>query len=229
MFVCVTEQNEPVILHHPIENNCGLKVALHEIFFQVKWINISAALKNNWVEIFNKTGKTVGGLVIPDGYYGFCSLKEVLSELDISLKLNEGNLKVTVIFRRQDVGYYFAGELARMLGFRTGSGDLHSFDVSIGNSFVGEFPVNLGVHSLLYFHLDNLSTDKNLFNNKPSTVLRVLPSAKAAYCDYEMIRLPNLQFKELVCGRIHSLKIRITDQEGKDVQCDSLHAVLEIK
>lgn len=45
----------PIELQHPIDNkNRDLNVILHEIFYTVKWLNISHDLNNNWIMINKK-------------------------------------------------------------------------------------------------------------------------------------------------------------------------------
>jgi hypothetical protein len=96
MFVFITNQDTPVTLQNPVDNHCGdFKVALHEFFYKVKWFNISEKRQNNWIAHLDEPGNMLQSLTIPDGYYGFCSLKEMISEFEIRLKLNQANLKIS--------------------------------------------------------------------------------------------------------------------------------------
>ena len=235
MFVLITCQNNPVTLDYPLDNRHeNLRVALHEISYKVKWFNISKAKGNNLIRRVDRRGNTTKNLAIPDGYYGFCTLQELLSGFGISLKLNDANLKSTLTFnvdQNQVLIFYFSIALAKMLGFDTVAGHLtHGFRVSAdNNTFEGENPIDLAINPLLYVHLDEVNTNENLYNGRPSALLRVIPAGSAAYSDLKIATFPNLQFKTLARRHIEKLNLRITDQKGKDVCCDDLHAVLEIK
>ena len=233
MFVFITHQNSPVTLDYPLNNsNENLQVALHEITYKVKWFNISEAKKNNWIQRLDQQGFVVKSLTIPDGYYGFCTLQEMFSGFGIGLKLNDANLKLTLTFNtdQQQDTFHFAAALAKMLGFQTDAAVFYSFEVTTNNkTFEGENPIDLAINSMLYVHLDELNTNENLYNGRPSALLRVIPAGSAAYCDLKIATFPNLQFKKLAHGHIEKLNLRITDQKGEDVSCDDLHSVLEIK
>ena len=60
----------------------GLEVALCELTYYHRWLNISAALGNNQVS----TGQST--LKIPDGYYNACELDDVLQPLGTELRLH---------------------------------------------------------------------------------------------------------------------------------------------
>ena len=230
MFVYVSSQDK-INLDYTIDNSCGrLKVALHEIFFKVNWFNISERQGNNLINREDLVGNPLTNLIIPDGYYNFCKIREKLSEFDVIAKMNDANLKVTLTFSKLSK-YYFAGGLASMLGFiKPGiKPEKHLFLVTKkGQSFEGQYPIDLSRNSILYVHLDQLSTDENLYDGKPSTVLRVLTSGSSAYCTYEVKSLSNLQFKKLTTGHFESLSLSIRDKEGRQVSCDDLLVTLEI-
>ena len=233
MYITIITQDRPIALDYPIDNECGnLQVALHEIVYKVKWFNISEAKENNWIQVQDGQGYTIKSVTIDDGYYGFCALKEELSEAGIELKLNNANLKITLTFKPEQPreSYNFAGGLAKMLGFETNDQAIHNFAVATHNrTFEGQNPIDLAINSLLYVHLNELNTNENLYDGRPSTVLRVIPAGSSAYCVHEIKTFTNLQFKPLVHGHHEKLNLRITDQTGKRVRCDDLHVVLEIK
>jgi hypothetical protein len=227
MFITLTNHDLkfPVILQSTIDNtgDRGLCVALCEMFYTVKWFNISKAKNNNTI-VINKDFSTLSVLIIPDGYYGFCMLQKILEEKDISIKLNPANLKVTLTLVPNS-HYAFDVELAKLLGF-----DVQSFTTDSDNfTFEGDYPVDLTHNPILCVHLDEINTSQNLHNGRPSTMLRVLPAGNVAYCDSQNERFTNLQFKQLANGHFESLNIRVTNQDGKDVNCDKLCIILEIK
>ena len=60
----------------------GLEVALCELTYYHRWLNICAALGNNQVSTRQST------LKIPDGYYNACELDDVLQPLGTELRLH---------------------------------------------------------------------------------------------------------------------------------------------
>ena len=232
MYVYITSQNR-VHLQCPIKNKYGdLKVALHELFFKVIWVNISEKNENNWVQVLDTHGNVLQTLTIPDGYYGFCDLKNILGEEGIVLKLNDANLRVSLTFTSPNglINYNFAGPLAKMLGFETQDQVIYNFNVRKSNqSFNSPNPISLGLNSRLYVHLDRLKTSENLYDGQPSNILRILLSEKARYCDSESFYFDRPQYKKLEAFDLESLKLEITNENGVPVECKELLVVLEIK
>ena len=116
MFVYLTK-TQSVFLKNTLDNNCGkYKVALCEFSYKVKWFNISETKKNNWIQKFDSHSNAINSLTIPDGYYGICSLKEILEDYGITLKPNSANLKVTLTFKIEDDQrmFNFAGGFASL-------------------------------------------------------------------------------------------------------------------
>lgn len=214
MYIIISNRDGHVNLYQPIDNKRGVAgVALHEIFFKGKWFNISESQDNNWIKIGEQT------LVIPDGYYGFCTLKEMLGEQGIILKLNDANNRIGLSFK-YDYNYTFAAELAKMLGFSK---------TTFSDSSEGDMPADFRRNPMLFVHLDELNTNENLYNGNPSTVLRIIPSGNSAFCEHETKTFTNLQFKKLAMGYFDSLNFKIINQTGEKVQCDDVYIVLEIK
>lgn len=231
MYIYLSNQDHKVSLDYTIDNSCGLlKVALHEIYFRVTWFNISEKEENNWMERQTPEGQMIKVKTIPDGYYGFCDIKKQLKDFGIVAKLNDANLKVTLTFKEPD-NYSFIDKLAILLGFTpNNSGILYVFRVTEKNqSFEGDSPLNLSRNTLLHVRLHELNTNKNLYDGKPTTILRVLESDAAGYCKYIIKTFTNLQFKKLSTGHFDSLTLSITDENGKKVPCDDLLVTLEIQ
>jgi len=226
MFINTTEQE--LTLDYPVDNREGnLQIAIREMFYRVKWFNISKANKNNWVRKISNFNRPTIELELRDGYYGFCELKKVLKDkFQIDLEISDANLAVTITFEPKDFTYRFAKKLATMLGFKN-----NTFAVNANNfTFEGQNSLDLEVNSPLYVHLDELSTSDNLWNGRPSTILRVVPSAdNASYCKREVKSFLNPQFKKLVSRPIDRLHIRIKDRNGDEIKCDDLFLVFEIQ
>ena len=226
MYINITQKE--TTLDYPIDNSDDSKlIAIREMFYRVKWFNISESKGNNWIKKFidNRIDSI---LTLHDGYYGFCELKEELKDkYDINLSLSNANLKVTLSFKPTKNTYYiFAKKLATILGFEN-----NRFDITADNYiFESENSLDLEVNSPLYVCLDELSTTKNLWNGKPSNILRVIPSSNnAAYCQLEIKSFESPQFKKLTNRLIDKISIRITDKNGNEVECDGLFIVLEVR
>jgi len=216
MFITISNINNPNHLYQPIDNKCGLlTVALREIFFKGKWFNISQSQDNNWVKIGDQT------FIIPDGYYGFCSLKQIFHDHGIILELNDGNNRINLTFKHPNV-YTFPTGLAKILGFST-----NKFNGPSEND--SDFPADFKKNPMLFVHLDELNTNENLYNGRPSTILRIIPSGNLAFCEHETKTFSNLQFKKLSMGYFDSLNLRILNQIGENVQCEDVYIVLEVR
>ncbi len=225
MFINTTKTE--LTLDYPIDNREGkLTIAIREMFYRVKWFNISGTKKNNWVKKFDN-GRLASELTLRDGYYGFCELKKVLKDKhEIDLDLSDANLSVTLTFKQVQSTYRFAKKLANILGFEN-----NTFNVNTNKfTFEGDNPLDLEVNSPLLVHLEELSTTENLWNGRPSNLLRVIPSSdNASYCKHEVKSFPNPQFKKLINRPIDKLRILIKDRNGDKIECDGLFMVLEIK
>ena len=162
MYVTLTDiQNgEPVYLASVPATACGgLEVALCELMYYHRWLNIGAALENNQVS----TGRTT--LKIPHGYYNACELDDVLQPLGAKLRLHAptGHLKLSaekrLVLNRQ---------LADLLGFSR-----DTFEP--GKTYTADEPHRLAVYREICVHLPEISTTENLHNGAPSTLLRSVP------------------------------------------------------
>ena len=225
MFLNITKQE--FTLDYPIDNSEGhLRVAMHEMFYKVKWLNISDEKKNNFVKrLSNISGQLQSKLTLADGYYGICELEQILGKkFDIRLEHSNANLKATLKFKPENAEYRFARGLAKMLGFKT-----HSFQVTQkSHTFEGDGPIDFEINSPLYVYLNELDTSKNLFDGKPSTVLKVIPSGRVSFCEHHVSYFKNLQFKKLKNSHIEKMHVAIKDRNGTDVMCDGLFMVLEV-
>lgn len=219
----------PIELQHPIDNkNRGLNVILHEIFYTVKWLNISHDLNNNWIMI-NKERHFIHA-----GYYDFCRLtEELFKPHSIEAKMNPANLIVTLTFHKtqhKDItSVTLAPKLAQILGFRG-----HELSLSDGTSsrstlkFVGSKPMNLLINNRLFVHLHQLKTSENLVNGTPSTLLRIISTQRESYCD--PVSLKFLPQKRHLSQDYHtSFCFKITNQNNEIVDFEDLTIILEIK
>ena len=224
MFINITQKE--ITLDYPIDNSKGNKLmAIREMFYRVNWFNISERKENNWIKKFvNNQLDSV--LTLHDGYYGFCELKEELKDkYGINLSLSNANLKVTLTFKQESASFTFAKKLAVILGFANNEFLITTND----HIFESDKSLDLEVNSPLYVCLDELSSSENLWNGKPSKVLRVVPSTNnASYCQHEIKSFLSPQFKKLTNRMINKLTFRITDYDGQEIVCDGLFIVVEV-
>ena len=162
MYVTFTDiQNgKPVYLASVPGTACGgLEVALCELTYYHRWLNIGAALENNQVS----TGRTT--LKIPNGYYNACELDDVLQPLGAELRLHAptGRLKLSAEKR-----LVLNRRLADLLGFSR-----DTFEP--GKTYTANEPHRLAVYREICVHLAEISTTENPHNGAPSTLLRSVP------------------------------------------------------
>ena len=224
MFITLSnhDTSKKVDLAYGIDNCDGNKeVTVHEVSYTIKWLNVTGT--EYYIDI-KKREAPAERSVLPEGYYNFCILKETLFDPHgIDISLNKANLKVKVNFARNTeiTNLVLSRELANLLGFeQTHGGGRKTFEA--------DYPINFGVHKLLYIHLQELNSAKNLHNGVPSTLLRIVPAGALGFCDTVVIRFPTPQFKSLQTDHINALHLHIQG-DGKLVDVDDICVVLEIR
>ena len=208
-----------------INNRHGnYKIALSEILYYPKWFNISAKLKNN---TFLKNGVKQ---TIPDGYYNVCKLNSFLKSHNCKLTLNEATGKIT-IENSGDV-IILNSLLAKTLGFENNAN-------IIGKQEATSLP-NLINHKEIFIHLDCLNTSRNLFNEvkqssyegttvKNSTLLRSIPVGSEEINCGKKIEFRRLQYKDLIAGDIHNMRIFIVDSDFKKLDMSYISLTLHLE
>ena len=189
MYITLTDiQNgEPVYLASVPGTACrGLEVALCELTYYHRWLNIGAALENNQVS----TGRTT--LKIPDGYYNACELDDVLQPLGTELRLHAptGHLKLSAEKR-----LVLNRRLADLLGFSR-----DTFEP--GKTYTADEPHRLAVYREICVRLAEVSTSENLHNGRPSTLLRSVPVNNERCGGGRTETFPGLQYKLLASGTV---------------------------
>ena len=154
MYVTLTDiQNgEPVYLASVPGTVCGgLEVALCELTYYHRWLNIGAELGNNISD-----GRTV--LDIPDGYYNVCELdKEAFRPLGAELRLHAPTGRLQLSAKKR---FVLGSGLAKLLGFSR-----RTFEP--GQSHIADEPHRLAIHREICVHLAEVSTSENLHNGRP--------------------------------------------------------------
>jgi hypothetical protein len=237
MFITLAnlDTSKPVTLPYGIDNRDGNKVvAIHEMFYTVKWSNIKDDSYYVRVGVGNSINdlSSEGKHIISPGYYDFCTLANWFqSEFKIKATLNPANFIVTLEFPSQHTAELaFSENLAKLLGLKGPAVGPHLVGVGLGGKTkTGDYPANLSVHKVLNVHLNELNTYENVHNGFTSTLLRCLPVGSAAYCETVVVRFPKLQFKTLGASFFDSLSLYVTNQDGKHVQMDDFCVVLEVK
>ena len=235
MFISLTnhQTDKPVNLTYGIDNVVdninvvgnanvdGKTIAVHEISYTIKWLNVTGL--DYYMDV--KTSSGTERTVLAEGYYNFCDLKESLFDpIDVDVNLNNANLKIKINFsKNKDIlELSFSKKLADILGSEMKR-------EGVKKVYVGVNPVNLGVHKFLYIHLHELNSAENLHNGTPSTLLRVVPAGTLGFCDTEVIRFPSLQFKKLQPGYINALNLSVYGDNNKLVKIDDLSIILEVR
>ena len=224
MFITLTnhDTSDKVDLVYGIDNCDGNKeVSIHEVSYTIKWLNVTG--RDYFIFVVKKEAPSEE-ITLPEGYYNFCILKETLFDPHgIDITLNKANLKAKISFARNKeiTNLVLSKPLANLLGFRqTNAGGIKTFEA--------DYPINFGVHKLLYIHLQELNSAENLHNGVPSTILRIVPAGAQGFCDIAVVRFPTPQFKSLQRGHINALHLHIQG-DGKLVDVDDFCVVLEVR
>ena len=170
MYVTLTaiQNGEPVSV--PGTACGGLEVALCELTYYHRWLNISAELENG---VFD--GRTVLG--IPKGYYNVCELdKEAFRPLgaELSLHAPTGRLQISSKKKKKKK----KKKKRKRLVLDRGLADLLGFSREFfepGQSHIEDKPHRLFTHQEICMHLAEVSTSDNLHNGRPSTLLKSIP------------------------------------------------------
>ena len=213
MYVTLTDiQNgEPVSVPSTV---CGgLEVALCELTYYHRWLNISAELEKG---IFD--WHTVLG--IPKEYYNVCVLdKEAFRPLGAELSLHAPTRRLQISSKKRLV---LNGMLADLLGFSR-----EMFEP--GQSHIADKPHRLFTHWEICVHLAEVSTSENLHNGRPSTLLKSIPVENERCGGGRTETFPVLQYKWLASGPLSQLTLTILDTGGRKLGFDYLSAVLHIR
>lgn len=217
MFATIINSNKIDI---NIDNMNGTKkVCLHEVFYTVSWKNVSTQLENNTLQLGDKT------IQIEDGYYDFCSLKDVLAKHGINGELNQSNLRVTLTWNIDLGRLNIPDGLEMMLGLHSNPTLTEEKQKYI---LKGTHPMKLAVHEQMYIEMEELNNSYNTSNNMSSHILRLLPRSRGAYCEQEWVEFKQLQYKKLSHNRFTSLSAKLVNQDRKTVECSNLIITLEI-
>ena len=214
MYVTLTDiQNgEPVSV--PGTACGGLEVALCELTYYHRWLNIGAELLNDKVSDM----RTV--LDIPDGYYNVCELdKEAFRPLCAELSLHTPTGRLQISSKNH---LALNRELAKLLGFSQ-----ERFEP--GQSHIADEPNRLAIHREICVILAEISTSENLHNGRPSTLLKSVPVENERCGGGRTESFPVLQYKRLASGPLSKLTLTILDMTGRKLGFDYLSAVLHIR
>ena len=190
----------------------GQEVALCELTYYHRWLNISAELGNG---IFD--GRTV--LSIPKGYYNVCELdKEAFRPLDAEVCMPPtGRLQ---IFSKKRL--VLIRMLAELLGFSR-----EMFEP--GQIHIADEPHRLAIHREICVHLAEVRTSENIHNGRPSTLLKSIPVENERCGGGRTEAFPVLQYKRLAPGLLSQLTLTILDTNGRNIDFDYLSEVLLIR
>ncbi|MEW8206878.1 MAG: hypothetical protein AB2653_18590 [Candidatus Thiodiazotropha endolucinida] len=225
------QNGEPVNLARNLSVPAGgLEVALCELTYYHRWANISAALENNQasnrdVSAALESNQTEASnrditMSIPDGYYNTCELdEEAFQPLGSELRLSAptGRLQLTV-----KKCLVLNSGLAKLLGFTQ-----ETFEP--GKTYLADEPHRLTIHREIYVHLAEVSTSDNLYNGRPSTLLRSVPVENERRGGGRTEVFPVLLYKRLAAGANSQLTLTVLDVNGKKLSFDFMSATLHIR
>ena len=209
MYVTLTgvQNGEPFYLAKNL--SVPSEVALCELTYYHRWLNIGAELENNQVS----TGQTT--LKIPDGYYNACKLDDVLQPLGTEVRLHAptGRLKQSAEKR-----LLLNRRLADLLGFYR------------NKTYTADEPHRLAVHREICVHFAEISTSENLHNGAPSTLLRSVPVKNERCGGGRTETYPaGRHSKRLASGTVSQLTLAILDTSGRKLCFDHVIATLHIR
>jgi hypothetical protein len=241
MYITLTDvqSDVPVKLYTPIDNTRGDKrVCLREMFYTFSWTNISTVQNNNWIRYIIKSAKSnKTEIIIPDGYYDFCTLDKIIFKpYKIDAKLNPANLIVTLTFPTDASltieSLTMSQGLAKMLGFDD-SDDVTKLQwekKAISTPvFQAPNPINMSVNQRFYIYLSELKSTDNVLNGVPSYLLRIIPSEEVTYCKPTVVRFLDQQPKLLNDGIHRSLCLTIKNQNNEIIHFHDLTIILTIQ
>ena len=213
MYVTLTDIQNGKSVSVPGTASGGLEVALCELMYYHRWLNISAELENG---VFD--GRTVLG--IPKGYYNVCELdKEAFQPLGAELSLHTPTGRLQISSKKRLV---LDRGLADLLGFSR-----EFFEP--GQSHIADKPHRLFTHREICVHLAEVSTSENLHNGRASTLLKSIPVENERCGGWPDRDIPVLQYKRLASGPLSQLTLTILDTGGRKIGFDYLSAVLHIR
>ena len=227
MYITISDykNGQPIDLLMAIKNkNDNYRVALSEILYYPKWYNISEELKNN---TFLKNGVEQ---VIPDGYYNVHKLNSIFKKHNCKLSINEATGKLKI----ENFGdvVILNSLIAETLGFYS--------NANIIGKQEGTYLPKLINHKEMFIHLDCLNTSRNLFNDvkqssyegttaKNSTLLRSIPVECEEINTGKKIEFRRLQYKDLIAGDIHNMRILIVDSNFKKLDMEYISLTLHFE
>ena len=203
MYITLTgiQNGEPVYLAKNLSAYRGLEVALCELTYYHRWLNIGAELGNNKVS----DGCTV--LDIPHGYYNVCELdEEAFRPLGAELRLHAPTGRLQLLSAKKRL--VLNSGLGKLLGFSR-----DTFEPA--ETYTADEPHRLAIHRKICVHLAEVSTSENLHKGRPSTLLRSVPVEKERCGGGRTEIFPALQYKRLASGTLSKLTLAVLDVNDK--------------
>ena len=221
------QRGEPVPLQQCIDNRDGhLYIGLKSITFAVGWYNIEQGETFSW----RSTGGKEETLNIPPGLYGFVQLQETLEGASPSathtLEVSRVNGLITLTVA-SGWEVLLSDGLLTLLGLEDGLGGVWLDATSV---YTGDRPVNFATRQMLWIHLEEINTAKNIIDGAPSTLLASIGLGCHAFGDINTVRMECPEYKRLRGGTVSELKVSIRDASGKAISNQDLpiHVTLAV-
>jgi len=218
-----TLSKDTISLQNCIDNqNKDLRVGLRSITYTVGWYNIGEGESFLWRHIENNETNAVS---ITPGLYGFKRLKEIIESVGGfgTLEVNKENGLVNLtVANGQLVG--MSSGISSILG-------LPDQNFYFEGIHIGGHPVNFATKKLLYIYLDQINTNNNIVDGKPTNLLSCIGLDCPSFGSVITKTFEHPEYKLLQNGTINEWKVTIKDENGIELDNHGLpiYISLEIK
>ena len=223
MFITLTQlhDEEGSHLQSVIDNkDGGLHVALRGFNYEVGYHNI----RETHAFVLDPATRQYVTHIVPSGTYTLEQLSRYLTKNVPALIVRITKSRLAEINIKDGFAVRIEDDLRQILGIDENL-------LQGGEKYVGNRPVRLPIpNKWFYIYLNQLSTNSNLVDGAPSSLLTIVPAT--ADGDGVVHTNPyNPMYKRLRVGDIHQLSLRVLNERGEIVDNNKkpFIAVLEIR
>ena len=216
-----TLSKDTISLQNCIDNqNKDLRVGLRSITYTVGWYNIGEGESFMWRQRENDETNSVD---ITPGLYGFKRLKEIIESVGGfgTLEVNKENGLVNLTVANGQIVHMTDGILSIL-----GLPDRYWYNEGI---YIGEHPVNFATKKLLYIYLDQINTNNNIVDGKPTNLLSCIGLDCPSFGSVITKTFEHPEYKLLQNGTINEWKVTIKDENGIELDNHGLPIYISIE